>query len=121
MRQTLKKPLTILILLVILLLPPVCAWSGGFRLRWVEVDVVLDKDGKAQVSYAVRWSCSGADLHGFYFEGFSGEPVFDSGNSYALDQDNNRYTLDIKKLGSRKYDIIQSWEHLNALSRLLLM
>ncbi len=60
--------------------------------------MVLDKDGKAQVSYAVRWKCRGANFHGFYFKGFQEDPAFDYANAYALDQNNTRYPLEIKRL-----------------------
>ena len=51
---------------------PAKSFAGSFKLRWVEVDVILDKDAKAQVSYTVRWSADNGNLHGFYFEGFTG-------------------------------------------------
>ncbi|MCK4533737.1 hypothetical protein KAU39_08110, partial [bacterium] len=50
--------------------------------------------------------CQNANLHGFYFKGFVGSPVFDYENVYAVDKQGNRYPLEIKKLSSKKYDII---------------
>jgi len=49
-----------------------------------------NKDGKAQVGYAVRWSARNANLHGFYFEGFQEEPVFDYDSAYAEDNTSSR-------------------------------
>lgn len=82
--------------------------SAGFRLKFVEVDVLRDKDAKAQISYTRQWLGDNANFHGFYFERFSGTPVFDYENAYAVDQSGKRYNLDIKKLSTRKYDIILS-------------
>jgi len=82
------------------------ALAGGFRMNWVESEVILDKDGKAQVSYTVRWTGTGGQLHGFYFEGFQETPVFDSAKAYAVDNAGRRYGLDIKRLSSTKYDIV---------------
>nr|MDA8131450.1 hypothetical protein [Elusimicrobiota bacterium] len=92
-----------LLLAALLALPRAAA--AGFGMKWVETEVILDRDGKAQVSYAVRWAGSG-QLHGFYFEGFQETPVFDAGRAYALDSSGNKYQLDIKKLSDRKYDIV---------------
>ena len=80
--------------------------AGGFRMNWSEVEVLLDKDGKAQVSYTVRWTATGGQLHGFYFEGFQETPVFDTARAHALDAAGNRYPLEIKRLSDKKYDII---------------
>lgn len=82
------------------------ALAGGFRMNWVESEVILDKDGKAQVSYTVRWTGTGGQLHGFYFEGFQETPVFDSAKAYAVDNAGKRYGLDIKRLSPAKYDIV---------------
>jgi hypothetical protein len=82
------------------------AAAAGPHMLWNEVDVVLDRDGKAQVSYTSRWDTSGGTLHGFYFEGFQETPVFDLNNAYALDGAGNRYPLAINRLSGTKYDII---------------
>lgn len=88
-----KKAFLIFALFVVGALRPVTAGADGFKLRWVEVDAVLDKDGKAQISYMVRWNSQSAALHGFYFEGFGGAPLFDYESAYALDQGQKRYSL----------------------------
>jgi len=81
-----KKTIFFLITLIFLVSLAAPAWCGSFKMRWVEVDVVLDPDGKARVSYAVRWACRGADLHGFYFEGFAGVPRFNDLDAHAVDE-----------------------------------
>jgi len=63
----------------------------GLCLKWAETDVVLDRDGRARVTYQVRWRCSDADLHGFYFEGFLENPAFDHNGAYAVDQSGQRF------------------------------
>lgn len=91
-------------ILALLLLP---SWAGaGFDTKWVETEVVLDRDGKGQVAYAVRWSAHGRDLHGFYFEGAAETPVFDHKGAYAVDDRGGRYGLEIKHVSGNKYDII---------------
>ena len=101
-----KKIFSVFILSVFCFLSITSLCQAGFKLRWVEINVVLDKDGKAQITYAVRWTCQNADLHGFYFEGFVGSPVFDYENACAVDEKGNRYSLEIKKLSLKKYDIV---------------
>lgn len=103
-----KKFAAILVCFILFFLAPALSFAGDFRLRWVEADVILDKDGKAQISYTVRWACRDANLHGFYFEGFTGVPYFDYKNSFAEGQDGTRYNLDIKQLSSRKFDVVLS-------------
>ncbi|MFA5261953.1 MAG: hypothetical protein WC450_12065, partial [Candidatus Omnitrophota bacterium] len=103
-----KKTIFFIFLLIFHISLATPAWCGQFKMRWVEVDVVLDPDGKALVSYAVRWSCRGADLHGFYFEGFAGLPRFNYLDAHAVGEDGTRYPLDIIYLSSHKYDIVLS-------------
>ncbi len=103
-----KKFAAVLVFFILSFLAPALILAGDFRLRWAEVDVVLDKDGKAQISYTLRWSCQNANLHGFYFEGFTGIPYFDYKNSFAEGQDGNRYNLDITRISSRKFDVVLS-------------
>jgi len=81
-------------------------FAGGFSLDWNQVLAVLDKDGKAQISYIIRWNCRNVNFHGFYFEVFQEEPFFDKVNSYAVDDKGKKYSLDIKKLSQKKYDIV---------------
>ena len=56
-------------LLFLLISCPV--FGESFKLKWVEADVTLNRNGSADVVYYVKWSCQNANLHGFYFEGFS--------------------------------------------------
>lgn len=83
MAKALARCAVLAVLVIFGLSLPMEAEAGGFSLRWVEADVVLDKDGKAQVSYAVRWKCRGANFHGFYFKGFQEDPAFDYANADA--------------------------------------
>ncbi len=85
---------------------PAAGHAAGFKMDWVESEVTVDRDGKAQISYAVRWTVSGGPLHGFYFEGFQETPVFDMTGSYALDAAGKKYALEIVKVSEKKYDII---------------
>lgn len=97
------KLLRIIILSSILFLS---SYAHALDLRWVEVDVSLDKNGMASITYSVRYSAQGFNLHGFYFEGFSERPVFDYKNCKAIADNGKTYGLDIKRISSRKYDIV---------------
>jgi len=77
-------------------------------LRWVEVDVSLWQDGRADFVYKIRWNVISGSMSAFYLEGLSVEPFFDYENSYALDEYNNKHPIDIKDLGKGKYDIVLS-------------
>jgi len=91
---------------ILTFLPFSRAVGAAFKMDWVESEVILDRDGKARVSYAVRWTAAGGQLHGFYFEGFQETPVFDPAGAYALDAAGNKYPLEINKVSDKKYDII---------------
>lgn len=71
---------------------------------WVEVDVGLDADGRAEVGYRARWRTSGTDMHGFYFEGTAGTPRFLGGTAELPDGSN--VPLDISAVGSGRWDIV---------------
>jgi len=92
-----------LIAALILVLLPLRAW--GDEWKFVEVDLSLRPDGKATVVYKVAIEPQGSTLHGFYFQGYTGQPHFDRAQCYALDPDGARIGLDIRDLGD-KYDII---------------
>ncbi|MEO0107254.1 MAG: hypothetical protein ABIL46_07995, partial [candidate division WOR-3 bacterium] len=77
-------------------------------LKWVEVDVALWQDGRADFVYKIRWNVISGSMSAFYLEGLSVEPFFDYQNSHALDEYNNKYPIDIKDLGGGKYDIVLS-------------
>lgn len=85
---------------------PATVRAEGFRLRWVETDVTLDRDGKARIAYAIRWSADGGTLHGFYFEGFQETPIIDTQSAFAVDDQNRRYALSISPLSATKYDVV---------------
>ncbi|HOI43873.1 MAG TPA: hypothetical protein PK523_13095, partial [Elusimicrobiales bacterium] len=80
--------------------------SAGYDFKWCETEVVLDRDGRGQVTYALRVGVSGMDFHGFYFEGAAEPPLFDRKGSYAVDDMDRNYPLEIKHVSGRKYDII---------------
>ena len=74
-------------------------------LKWVEVDLSLWQDGRADFVYKVRWEVLDGTMSGFYFDESTVDPYFDRDNSYAIDEYGRKYPLEIKDLGAR-YDII---------------
>lgn len=99
------KTLILAVAALALLWPVRPCGAAGFKMDWVESEVVLDRVGGAMISYAVRWTAAGEPLHGFDFEGFQETPVFDAARAYALDAAGNRYPLEIRKVSEKKYDI----------------
>jgi len=91
----------------------VCLWLAAgtaraavsARLQWVEVDVGLREDGKADIVYKVRWNVSSGEMHGFYLEGMQETPVFNFETSHA-EAGGRTYPLSITKVGKRKYDVV---------------
>ncbi|MCK4940636.1 hypothetical protein KAS45_00960, partial [candidate division WOR-3 bacterium] len=79
-------------------------------LRWVEVDVSLWQDGRADFVYKLRYDVLSGAMHGFYLQGISVVPYFDYENSYAVDAYGQRYDLTIKDLGD-KYDVVLARGH----------
>ncbi|MGD8979141.1 MAG: hypothetical protein PVH23_03605, partial [candidate division WOR-3 bacterium] len=79
--------------------------SLSVDLQWVEVDVSLWQDGRADFVYKVRYDVLSGEMHGFYLQGLSVEPYFDYDNSHAVDEHGRQYALDIRDLGS-KYDVL---------------
>ena len=79
--------------------------SLSVDLRWVEVDVSLWQDGRADFVYKVRWNVLSGTMSGFYFQETTVDPYFDFEDAYAVDEYGNKYPLEIKDLGN-KYDII---------------
>ncbi len=57
---------------------PVALAQGA--MDWVEVELVLDGDGRATVTYQARWRTSGT-MHGFYFQGEAARPRFRGGEA----------------------------------------
>ncbi|KPK62401.1 hypothetical protein AMJ83_11100, partial [candidate division WOR_3 bacterium SM23_42] len=74
-------------------------------LRWVEVDVSLWQDGRADFVYRVRYDILSGAMHGFYLQGVSVVPYFNHENSYAVDEYGKTYDLAINDLGG-KYDVL---------------
>ena len=74
--------------------------------RWVEVNLGLQPDGKATVVYKVRYHVRSGELHGFYFQGAAGVPHWDRDRSVAEDDAGNRYSLSITSLRDNRYDIV---------------
>ncbi|HIE05586.1 MAG TPA: hypothetical protein EYP58_02170, partial [bacterium (Candidatus Stahlbacteria)] len=82
-------------------------FTVAVNLNWVEVDVGLDPRGGAQFVYKIKWTVESGTLHGFYLEGLSIDPVyFDQEESFAEDDYGRKYRLEIKKIGSKKYDVV---------------
>jgi hypothetical protein len=55
--------------------------SLSVDLQWVETDVSLWQDGRADFVYRVRYDVLSGEMHGFYLQGLSVEPYFDFDNS----------------------------------------
>ena len=98
-----KKLLSVFIFLVVL---GSQSWSLNADLRSVEIDLVLRTDGKADLFYTLDWSARGGQMHGFYFEGMEGEPVFNLQRCFADLSSGVRVPLEIKKIDSHKFDVI---------------
>lgn len=79
-------------------------------LGFVETDVILFPDGKAIVSYTVRYNLNpGKTMLAFTVEGFGRlNPVFDEEYSCVITDDNISHEIDIINLGDGKYDIVNS-------------
>ncbi len=78
---------------------------GGNDLVSAEYDVVVRPDGKAAIYERLAWRSTGG-MHGFYFEGTAGTPVFNSDQCYADIEGNERVGLSISKAGSDRWDIV---------------
>jgi len=75
-------------------------------IQWVEADVSLLNDGRADFIYKVHYYVSSGELHGFYLEGISVTPYFDYKGSNAVTAAGVTYPLDINSVGSGKWDVI---------------
>ncbi|MDH5638353.1 MAG: hypothetical protein OEZ04_07675, partial [Nitrospinota bacterium] len=73
---------------------------------WVEANVSLRNDGKADFLYRIRYQVFSGKMGGFYLEGAAKNPVFDTANCFAEGDDGTRYNIDIRRLSSRKFDIL---------------
>ena len=109
-RKIIKQFFGWLILVVLLIQPTNIYASEIASLGFVETDVILFPDGKAIVSYTVRYNLApGKTMLAFTMEGFGRiNPVFDKEYAYVITDDNTSYRIDIVDLGGGKYDIINS-------------
>jgi len=81
--------------------------AGTGKMDFVETDIQLFNDGKAVVEYVVKWNVLSGEFHGFYLGGFDRLiPVFDTENAWAIDDFDRKYRLDIKRVDSKKFDIV---------------
>ncbi|MCX7029660.1 MAG: radical SAM protein [Spirochaetes bacterium] len=78
---------------------------GANDLVSAEYDVVVRPDGKAAVYESLDWTSPGG-MHGFYFEGVAGTPVFNDDQCYADLGGNQRVGLSISKTDSDTWDIV---------------
>ena len=99
-----------LILFILLFQPTNIYASEIANLGFVETDVILFTDGKAVVSYTVRYNLvPGKTMLAFTMEGFDKlNPVFDTEHAYVITDDNTSHKIDIIHLGGDKYDIINA-------------
>ncbi len=90
-----------LIVLLALLLGGAAAF-GANDLVSAEYDVVVRPDGKAAIYESLDWTSTGG-MHGFYFEGVAGTPVFNNDQCFADLEGKQRVGLSISKVGSRAW------------------
>ena len=90
-----------LLLAAALLAAPAALAQG--QLSWVEVDLALDGDGRAGVTYQTRWRTSGT-MHGFYFEGEAARPRFRGGQAEL--PGGRTVPLSITPAGANRWDVV---------------
>ena len=80
------------------------------QMDWVEVQLALDADGHAAVTYETRWRTSGT-MHGFTFQGEAATPRFRGGE--AVIPGGKRVPLSITPAEGNRWDVVlaggQSW------------
>ena len=80
------------------------------KMDWVEVQLALDGDGRAAVTYETRWRTSGT-MHGFYFQGEAATPRFRGGE--AVIPGGQRVPLAITPAEGNRWDVVlaggQAW------------
>ena len=108
MKALFKSTLHLAVTFVFVLCFAATASALVARPDWVEVDVSLRPDGKADVLYRINYDVKSGQMYAFYFQGTAGRPVFDRKNCFAESDSGKRYPLDITNLGSGKYDIVLS-------------
>ena len=72
-------------------------------IQWVEVALVLDEAGRADVRYQVRWRAT-APMHGFHFQGETARPRFENGTAEL--PDGRQVPLSITPVESDRWDIV---------------
>ena len=72
-----------LVVALLWVLAPTAQAAVSAKLHWVEVDVSLRQDGKADIVYKLRWTVTSGEMHGFYLEGMQETPVFNFETSHA--------------------------------------
>ncbi|MDH5756786.1 MAG: hypothetical protein OEZ55_08980, partial [Nitrospinota bacterium] len=73
---------------------------------WVEANISLRNDGKVDFLYRIRYQVFSGTMGGFYLEGAAENPVFDHANCFAEGDNGARYNLDVRRMSSRKFDIL---------------
>lgn len=74
---------------------------------FVKTKVDFLANGSAVVPYSVQWRVLSGELHGFYFHATDRLPIerFFK-NSYAVDEQRNRYVLAIKRVNNETEAIV---------------
>ena len=100
----------VMLLVLIVRFPTEIEASNIANLDFVETDIILMPDGKAIISYTVRYNLvPGKTMLAFTMSGFDRiNPVFDTDNAVVVTDDNIPYPIDIVNLGGGDYDIINS-------------
>lgn len=76
-------------------------------LKWVEVDLSLKANGKATLTYKIRYNVLEGKMRGFYFQGFNGAmPKFADDKCHAITSGGRKHGLSITEVESGKYDIV---------------
>ena len=108
------KKLFLLILLALiasglcgLLWQPAVVLAGTGEVVFVEAQVDLAADGSAVLAYTVQWRVTSGELHGFYFDEQDKLRIGTvSTESYAVDSEGRRYSLDINEVSPDRLDIV---------------
>ena len=105
-----ERGLALLLLVTTLLAASAPAARAQGKVAWVEVQLALDGDGHAAVTYETRWRTSGT-MHGFYFQGEAATPRFRGGE--AMLPGGRRVPLSITPVEGNRWDVVlaggQAW------------
>ncbi|HAE22639.1 MAG TPA: hypothetical protein DCG47_10005, partial [Spirochaetaceae bacterium] len=91
---------------LLLLLGALNAHALEYDLVSTEVTLNLRPDGKAELFYRVEFNVTSGTMSGFYFQGEAFKPAWNLERCYADLDNGQRVPLEIKDLGSGRYDII---------------